>query len=553
MMFRLFIFLFAVLTIIGCGQSSHADKIVTGKIWTGDSAKPYADAMAITGDSIIAIGTLKDVESLGDASTERINADTNGLIVPGFIDSHTHFVDGGLRLASVDLRTAMTKAEFISRIADYAKTLKPGAWITGGNWDHQNWGGELPEKEWIDSVTPNNPVWINRLDGHMELANSAALKAAGVTDAIVDIAGGEILRKNGHITGLLKDNAKPLVQNKLPAPSMDVKMKALEAAMNYVASNGVTSTTSLTGTSEDDYFDVYQKAHDENKLITRIYGGTMLIRWKAVAAAISKNGRGDKWFNIGAMKGFVDGSLGSHTAAFMEPFTDTPADSGFFVTKADTLYRQIKSADSAGLNIIIHAIGDRSIHTLLDIFERVQKENGPRDRRFRMEHAQHIAPADIPRFAQLGVIPSMQPYHAIDDGRWAEKVIGHERAKTTYAFKSLLDAGAMLSFGSDWFVAPASPLEGIYAAVTRRTIDDKNPDGWIPEQKITVEQALKAYTYNAAYAQFAEKVKGTLAVGKLADFVILEKDILKISPIDIPKVKVLQTFVGGKAVYTNSK
>jgi predicted amidohydrolase YtcJ len=243
------------------------------------------------------------------------------------------------------------------------------------------------------------------------------------------------------------------------------------------------------------------------------------------------------------------GALGSHTAAFLEPFTDDPSDSGLFMLPENDLYNWVSGADKVQLQVAIHAIGDRAIQTLLNNFERIQKENGDRDRRFRVEHAQHIAPIDIPRFAELNVIPSMQPYHAIDDGRWAEPLIGPERVKTTYAFKSLMDAGAKVAFGSDWPVAPGSPLLGIYAAVTRRTLDDKNPDGWVPEQKITAEQALIAYTINGAYASFEEDIKGTLAPGKLADFVIMSDNITKIDPIRIKDVKILQTYVGGKKMF----
>jgi predicted amidohydrolase YtcJ len=533
--------------LFACGKKiPSADLIVTGKIWTGNEQLPYAEAMAVQGDTIVAVGSASEIEKWKGAATKQITATEGQLIVPGFIDTHTHFVDGGFRLSSVQLRDAKTPKEFISLIANYAKTLAPGTWISGGDWDHENWGGELPQKEWIDSVTKDHPVWINRLDGHMALANTAALKAAKVDDKIKDIEGGAIIRnKKGKLTGIFKDNAQYVIDKVVPLPSGEQEDRALEAAMNYVASKGVTSVHNMSG-----YLGTLERAKTQNKLITRVYAGMSIYDWKILNEKIKKEGRGDKWLRIGTVKQFVDGSLGSHTAAFFKPFSNSPKDSGFFVTSEKELYQGIKSADSAGLQLMVHAIGDKGIHTLLTIFERVEKENGPRDRRFRIEHAQHIDPNDISRFKTLNVIASMQPYHAIDDGRWAEKIIGHERAKTTYAFKSLFDSGATVSFGSDWFVAPPTPLEGIYAAVTRRTLDEKNPDGWIPEQKISVQQALKAYTSNAAYASFEEKIKGTLEVGKLADFVILEKDVTKINSTEIRSVNVLQTVVGGKEVFT---
>ena len=315
--------------------------------------------------------------------------------------------------------------------------------------------------------------------------------------------------------------------------------------MKYVAERGVTSVTNM-GTWDE--LAAIERAHHAGKLITRIYQVTPIAQWERLRDTVAKRGKGDEWVRIGGLKGFADGSLGSHTAAMFAPFTDTPKDSGFLVNTEEDLYRWTSEGDKAGLQMIVHAIGDRAINTQLNIFERVTKENGARDRRFRIEHAQHIAPADIPRFGQLGVIPSMQPYHTIDDGRWAENVIGHERAKTTYAFRSLRDAGARLAFGSDWFVAPPTPLEGIYAAVTRRTLDERNPGGWIPEQKITVEEALRAYTIDGAYASFEEGIKGSLERGKLADIVVIDRDLTNIPPETIRDAKIVMTIVGGKVV-----
>lgn len=521
------------------------------RIWTSNPAQPWAEALAVRGDSIVFVGSSKDLpkDLLSEA---KMVMDAQGqMVTPGFIDSHVHFIDAGLNLASVQLRDAKTKAIFIQRIADFAKTVPPGTWITGGDWDHTLWGGELPTAAWIDEVTPKHPVFLNRLDGHMSLANTAAMKAAGITADTKEVEGGAIVRDSqGQATGVFKDNAANLIYAKMPPVSAAMRDRALAMAMDFLASKGVTSVHNM-GTWED--LETFRKARKKGSLKTRLYANVPLSAWAKLAQEVKQNGHGDHWLKIGGLKGFVDGSLGSHTAAMLEPFSDTHHDQGLFVTSTDSLYAYISKADKADLQVMVHAIGDNAIYQQLNIYQRVTKENGPKDRRFRIEHAQHISPGDIPRFAQLKVIPSMQPYHAIDDGRWAEKYLGPERCKTTYAFRSLIDAGAKPAFGSDWFVAPPTPLEGIYAAVTRRTLDDKNPNGWVPEQKISVEEALMAYTIDAAYAEFAEKEKGSLEVGKLADFVLLDADLTKITPEKIRDVKVLMTVVGGKVVYQSPK
>jgi len=524
--------------------------VVNARVWTGDAKRPWADAIAVSGERITLVGTSAAVKKLASSGTRVVDA-KGMMVVPGFIDSHVHFISGGFGLSSVQLRDAKTPAEFIRRIKAYAATVPAGTWITEGNWDHEQWGGELPRRDWIDSVTPNNPVWINRLDGHMGLANSAALRAAGVDASSSDIAGGTIVRSaDGAPTGILKDNAQSLIDRAVAEPSPEVVDRAVDAAFAYLAGNGVTSVHNM-GTFDD--LAAFERAHKTGRMKTRIYAVVPLAQWQQLADTVRARGRGDAWLHVGGLKGFVDGSLGSHTAAMLQPFTDAPNDTGLFVNTPEHLYEWTSGADKAGLQVIVHAIGDKAIRTQLDIYQRVEREDGPRDRRFRIEHLQHIAPADIPRVATLGVTASMQPYHAIDDGRWAEKVIGHERAKTTYAFRSLLDAHVRLAFGSDWFVAPATPIEGIYAAVTRRTLDDKNPGGWIPEQKISVDDALRAYTQGAAYAEFAEKEKGTLAAGMLADFVILDRDLTKIAPETIRDTKIVMTVVGGKPTFERAE
>ncbi len=519
--------------------------VLGARVWTGVPERPWAEALAVQGERIVAVGSNDDVRSLVRQGTRVVEAGGK-LVVPGFIDSHVHFLEGGFRLTGVQLRDAASRREFTARIRQFTGGLPSGEWILGGDWDHETWGGELPHRQWIDAVTPNHPVWVKRLDGHMALANSVALRLAGVNRETPEVPGGAILRDaRGNPTGILKDNAMALVERVIPAPSAESLDRALDAAMRHVAGHGVTSVHHM-GSWED--LEVFERARNSGRLSTRIYAAVPLASWQRLSETVARRGRGDEWLRIGGLKGFVDGSLGSRTAAFLEPYSDAPKESGLFVNTPERLYEMISGADKAGLHLLIHAIGDRANRLLLDIFERVRREHGPRDRRFRIEHAQHLDAADIPRFAALGVIPSMQPYHAIDDGRWAERVIGRERCRTTYAFRALLDSGAKPAFGSDWFVAPPSPLKGIYAAVTRRTLDGKHPDGWVPEQRITVEEALRAYTRDAAAASFEEELKGTLEPGKLADFVLLDRDITRVAPDQIPQARVALTVAGGRVV-----
>lgn len=531
------------------GTPEYADLVIRdARIWTGNTEQAWAESIASRDDKIVAIGSNADVESLIGTETEVISV-PGSMLVPGFIDTHVHFIDGGAGLASVQLRDASSPQEFTNRVAEFAAKLEPDEWVLIGTWDHENWGGELPRREWIDDVTPDNPVWIQRLDGHMGLANSLALHLAGVDADTPDIDGGTIVRdEEGRPTGILKDNAMAFLNAAVPAANHRQLDREAKAAMEYVAGNGVTSVHDMDSWRS---LETYRRAAARDELITRIYSVVPLSEWQRLRDEVEQHGVGNEWLRIGGLKGFMDGSLGSHTAAMLEPYTDAPEDKGFLINPLDDMRDWIMQADAAGLQVMVHAIGDSAIRDLLDIYLDVVEANGERDRRFRIEHAQHIHPDDIGRFAVQGVIAAMQPYHAIDDGRWAEKVIGPERVKTTYAFRSLIDSGAEVAFGSDWFVAPATPLEGIYAAVTRRTLDGANPDGWVPEQKITVEQALHAYTTVAAYASFEEDSKGMLKPGMLADFVLLDRDLTTIPPETIRDTRVLKTVVGGKIVYSD--
>jgi predicted amidohydrolase YtcJ len=525
--------------------------IVNAVVHTMDPQQPLAEAVAIHGNRILAIGNTKEIRKLASNNTKVIDAKKR-LVLPGFNDAHTHFLSGGFQLSSVDLRDANTPQEFAERIRSFASRLPKGRWITGGDWDHERWpDAKLPTKELIDNFTPDTPIFVNRLDGHMALANSLALKLAGVTRQTLDPPGGVIVRdpKTGEPTGVLKDAAQSFVWKVVSPSSFDEKLAAARAASEYAARLGVTSVQDMSAGAD---VGIYQTLLDRGELKTRIYAVSPLPAWERVARTGVRAHFGSAMLRVGGLKGFSDGSLGSTTALFYEPYRDDPSTSGIpgdEMFPEGAMLERVLKADKAGLQIMIHAIGDRANDLILSIFEQAEKENGVRDRRFRIEHAQHLRSQDIPRFSRDKVIASMQPYHAIDDGRWAEKRIGKERAKTTYAFRSLIDSGATLAFGSDWTVAPLNPILGIYAAATRRTLDGKNSKGWVPEQKISVEEAVHAYTVGSAFAEYQETVKGSITPGKLADVVILSGDIFKIDPKDIENVKVVLTLVDGRVVY----
>jgi predicted amidohydrolase YtcJ len=539
-------------------STTHAHKpafgsdviIVNANVHTMDRSHPQAEAIALNGNRIIAVGSNDEIRKLAAANTRVIDA-RGQLVLPGFNDSHVHFLSGGFQLSSVDLRDANTPQEFAERIRTFAAKASAGTWITGGDWDHERWpDARLPTKELVDRFTPNTPVFVNRLDGHMALANSLALKLAGVTRETQDPNGGVIVRDPaGEPTGILKDAAQSFVWKVIPPASFDQKLAAARAATNHAASLGVTSVHDMSAGTD---VGVYQTLLDRGELKTRIYAVWPLPRWDRLAATGVRAHFGSAMLRTGGLKGFADGSLGSTTALFFDPYLDAPNTSGI---PSDEMFpdgamlERVRGADRAGLQVLIHAIGDRANDKILSIYEQIEKEDGDRDRRFRIEHAQHLRAQDIPRFARDKVVASMQPFHAIDDGRWAEKRIGPQRAKTTYAFRSLLDAGTTLAFGTDWTVAPLNPILSIYAAVTRRTLDGKHPIGWVPEQKISVEEAVRAYTVGSAFAEFQENDKGTITSGKLADIVILSRDIFTIDPNEIEKVAVTMTIMDGRVVF----
>jgi hypothetical protein len=535
------------------GQHKVADVVFTNsKIWTVNQETPTAEAVAVSGGRIIAVGSSGEVKKHIGSGTQVIDLQGKRML-PGLIDNHTHFMSGGFQLQSVDLRTSKNEGEFARLIKERADRY-PSRWITGGDWDHDNWpGSNLPTKELIDKHTLTTPVFVNRYDGHMALANSYVLKLAGITGQTPDPPGGTIVKdpRTGEPTGVLKDEAMGLVYRHIPDASEQEMIEAARLALAEARRFGLTSIQDISSGAD---LRVYQILKAKGELTARFYSRLPLYQWQNLANTGVKVPFGDEWIRIGSLKSFMDGSLGSSTALFFEPFTSDPGTRGLAMDiVSDGRFEEWAiGADKAGLQLSIHAIGDSANSLLLDVFAKAIKENPVWDRRFRIEHAQHIHPKDFKRFAQLGVIASVQPYHAIDDGRWAEKRIGYERCKTTYAFRTFLDSGVKMCFGSDWTVAPLNPLLGIYAAVTRRTIDGATPQGWFPEQKISVKDAIEAYTINNAYAAFEENEKGSITVGKLADFVVLEEDILSIDPVKIEKVEVAMTILGGKVVYDRS-
>jgi predicted amidohydrolase YtcJ len=553
--FMIILSLFVISWVVSCGPEAKkemADLVfLNGVVWTVNPEQPRAEAVAIKGEKVLAVGSSADLRELIGEETEVI--DLKGkFLLPGFIDSHTHFLDGGFALSRVQLREAKSREDFIARIGERAKELGEGEWILDGDWDHQQFDPpELPRREWIDGVTLENPVCVNRHDGHMVLANSAALALAEITSDTPSPDGGEIMKdpETGEPTGILKDAAMDLLSRHIPEPSMDERIRAAEAALNHAREKGVTSVHDMAYVSN---YEVYQELLKENKLTARLTVYTQITDVDRVINQDIPASSDEDFLKIAGLKGFADGSLGSSTALFFEPYSDNPDQRGLLYSHMypeGIMEERIMKADRAGLQVAVHAIGDKANHIILDIYEKAIRENKPRDRRWRIEHAQHLLPEDMKRMAKLRVIASVQPYHAIDDGRWAEKKIGIERCRTTYAFHTLMEDGVVLACGSDWTVAPLDPLTGIYAAVTRCTLDGKNPEGWFPEQKLSLEEAIRGYTINGAYAEFSEKSKGSVEKGKWADLVVLDQNLFEISPEKIPQTRVMMTVLNGSIIF----
>lgn len=515
---------------------------VNGRVWTGDRRRPTTNAIGVFGDRIAALGN--EVRPRIGAATRVVDL-KGAFVVPSLIDAHVHFLMGAFGLTQVQLRDAASPAALAERLGAYARRLRPGEWILGGSWDHERWGGRLPTASEIDAATADNPVAVSRLDGHMYLLNSVALRLAGIDRNTPDPPGGAIERNPaGEPTGVVKDAGKALVDRVVPPPPFEREDEALRVGIDHALARGVTQVHNMGLTWQE--HDAFRRARRRGETDLRFYSFVPLKDHARLARLVRAEGRGDTWVRWGGLKGYADGSLGSGTALFRDAYSDDPHTHGLEVTPARDLEEWITAGDAARLHVAIHAIGDRANDELLDIFQRIAARGPRRDRRFRIEHAQHLSASAIGRFAKLGVIPSMQPSHLADDGRWAARRLGAQRLGGTYAFGSLLASRARLAFGSDWPIVEIDPLAAISAAVTRQTIDGANPGGWIPQQKIGVEPALRAFTQGGAFAGFQEKEVGTIALGFLADFVVLSDSPFEVHPDRIAKIEVQATVVGGR-------
>ncbi len=533
--------------ILGAAMAlQSADTIfVNGRVYVQKGR--FEAALAVSGDKVLAVGDDAAVRALASKTTKVIDLEGR-LVTPGFNDAHVHFLDGGFGLLSVDLRDAKDEAEFVLRIGRHAAGLPKGTWILNGNWDHERWKSQaLPTKALIDDVTKDNPVAVNRLDGHMTLANSLALRAAGIDRDTKDPFGGTIVRDaRGDPTGILKDNAQDLLYKVLPEPTREMNVRAAKAALAHAASLGVTS---VQDNSSIDALPTYEQIRAEGGLTARLNVWRPAGAMKPLIAAGVRSGLGDDWIRLGAIKILSDGSMGAGTAAFFEPYTDEPATSGLLLYPVEELNRMIEEADAAGFQLAVHAIGDRANALVLDAFEKAAAARVRPDRRLRIEHAQVVRRADLERYAKLKVVASIQPSHCIDDMRWAPKRIGVERCRMAYNFKSFLDASIPVAFGTDWYVEPLDPRIGLYAAVTRETVEGGPKDGFLPEERISLDAAIDLYTRGSAYAEFADDRKGTLEPGRLADLAVFAADLFKLEPRKILTTPVDLTMVGGRMVF----
>jgi predicted amidohydrolase YtcJ len=542
-------------------QKEKADLvIINGKVLTIDKDNPMAEAVAIKGEKIIAVGKTSEISLLIEKCCTKVIDAGGRLVIPGFNDAHVHF--GPLDPDYIELRYTTDPSVITKKVKEQVSRSKPGELIKGGHWEHEMFTDKKwPTKELIDKVSPDNPVVLSRADGHSVLVNSFVLKASGITKSTPDPFGGEIQKDpvTGEPTGILKENAEGLIKTGEVKPERTIEEENARIWQGYLLALKEARELGVTSIQIPGYadFDAYLKLEKVGDLTSRIdIGRSLTSDTSALNSYVlleKQFPRDGNWIRFGYLKAFIDGTIGSGTALMFEPFTDNPATSGLAMMPYEVFEKMVITADKLGFQIGVHSIGDKGNNWTLNAFEKAQQINGKRNSRHRDEHAQTLIQKDIPRFARLGVIPSMQPTHCISDKKFCEKRIGSERAKGAYAWKSLADAGAMLAFGTDYQVEPLNPMEGLYAAVTRKDRLGENGPGWFPEQKISMEQAIRYYTLGSAYAQFMENRKGIIKSGYLADIVITDKDLMTIGENEIMKTRVDYTITGGKVVYSSGK
>jgi predicted amidohydrolase YtcJ len=532
----------------------HTIVYLHGRIYTNDPANPWAEAMAFRNDKLRCVGKIDYVllECGGnDPSAETIQL-KGKFVMPGFNDAHVHLGGAGADMLSVRLNGVASIEELQKRLADAVAHHKEGEWITGSGWDHTLWPDKkFPNRQELDAVAPKNPIFLTHISGHVAVANSLALRHGEIQQDTPNPPGGMIERDaDGAATGMLEeDSAMSLVSVRIPDLKTDQRRRGIQMVLAEAAKYGVTSAQDFSEWAD---FLVYTQLKEEGKLTLRITEWLpFLLPMDQLQNMRAQGGTTDPWLRTGALKAFTDGALGSRTAAMLAPYSDDPSTSGILTNDPTKLRTMAIERDKAGFQLNFHAIGDRANRVALDVFEAVAKANGPRDRRDRVEHAQVLAPEDLPRFAQLNVIASMQPSHETTDMRWAEQRIGPDRAKGAYAWAALLKSGAHLAFGTDYDVEPINPMRGLYACVTRELPEGGPAGGWEPQEKISLEDCIRAYTSGSAYAQFEEGKKGVLKAGEFADFIILSADLTKIPPKQYIKTTVLRTVVGGRTVYSD--
>ena len=532
--------------LLKCASIETADIIYfNGNIYTGIKEDTRQNYIATKNNRILELG-IDNYSHLISSNTKLIDL-KNNFLLPGFIDNHTHFIYGGTKLNNISLQNSLTQYEFINAFREYIPNINNGLWLQGGNWDHENWGGALPNKSWIDSLTNNNPVLVSRVDGHMALANSKALEEANINENTPNPVGGEIVKdiNTGIPTGILKDTAIDIVRKLIPKQSHSEQDSILKTSMNYASSQGITQIHDMAT-----WDDLQTFRRNKDKLTLRIKTYTWYEDWEKLIDLIDKYGKGDNILRWDGIKAMIDGSLGSRTAWMHNHYLDDKNTNGIMRIKdTNSFKKMITNLDKNGIQLAIHAIGDKANDWIIKQSMNLTKVNGLIDRRIRIEHAQHLTKDAIEKIINNDIIPSMQPYGCIDDTRWMHKRINSDLMSRTYIFKTFIDKNVNLTFGSDWDVTPLNPLFGIYAAVSRKTIDGSNPGGWNPEQKLTVEEAISCYTNNNSYAVFSEKNIGVLQKDMLADFVVLSKDITSIKIDDILKTRVLNTIYNGKEVF----